>query len=156
MAEAVVVTGRLALAERLASWVGSGDETWGLVFLGAMPSAGELEAAKEASRLCDRVVGVILGTRNREQGTRGVVVAPKMAEICREAGCDVIWVPKEVEGHVKVEVGVDGIDGTLLTQAVMTVLPMLVVAHRREVALIRALRNITGGLGDVFSLRLVG
>lgn len=155
MAEAVVVTSRQALAERLAGW-GNVDETWGVVFLGPVPSTGELEAAKEAARLCDRVVGVVLGTRNQEPGTRGRAVAPKMAEVCREAGCDIIWVPQEVSGHVKVDLGVEGVDGTLMAQALMTVLPMLVVVHRREVAVIRALRNFVGGLGDVFSLRLVG
>lgn len=153
-----MVTSRVALAERLAGMASVAEETWGLVFMGGTPSAGELEAAKEAARLCDRVVGVIL-TGSQEPGSkvaRKRVVAPGLAEMAREAGCDVVWVPAEVKGHVTVDVGVEGVDGTLLSQAVVTVLPMLVVAHRREVAVIRALRNFQSGLGDVFSLRLVG
>lgn len=144
-----MVTSRQALAEKLANWPGGENDSWGMVFMGAVPSGTELAAAQEAAKLCDRVVGVVM------KGHKGAV-APKMAETCRAAGCDVVWVPKEITGFAKVDVGVDGIDGTLMAQAVMSVLPMLVVAHRGEVALIRALRNFQGGLGEVFSLRLVG
>lgn len=79
-----------------------------------------------------------------------------MAEMCREAGADIVWVPKGEKAFVSVDCGVEGVDGTLVAQAVMTVLPMLVVVPRADVALIRALRNIQGGLGEVFSLRITG
>lgn len=149
MAESsVVVATRVLLAERLANWPGVGNVSWALVFFSAVPGAGELAACREAAKLCDKVVGVRLSDDKR--------VAPKLAETCRGAGCDLLWVPRAVEGHVTVDCGVAGLNGTLMTQAVMTVLPTLVVAHRTDLPLIRALRNISGGLGEVFSLRIVG
>ncbi|MBI1309636.1 MAG: hypothetical protein GC129_07335 [Proteobacteria bacterium] len=156
MAEgAVVVTGRAQLAQRLADWPGGGGATWAVGFVGAVPSGSELAALKEAARLCDRVVAVV--RRNEERGSEVARrVAPGMAEMCREAGADIVWVPKGEKAFVSVDCGVEGVDGTLVAQAVMTVLPMLVVVPRADVALIRALRNIQGGLGEVFSLRITG
>lgn len=151
--EAAVVFSRAQLAERLATWPGNdGAMTWGLVVVGAVPSASELAAAKEAGHLCDRVVAVRLD--------KGKAVAPGYAEALRSAGVDMVWVARELSGRVKVDVGVEeprwGEEGaTALVQAVTTVLPTLVVASRGHVALVRMLRNILDGLGDLFVLRLV-
>jgi hypothetical protein len=106
---------------------------------------------RQAASLCDRVVCVRLFDRERP-------VAPGFAETLRSAGVDIVWVAKEVEGPVKIDVGVDelGAGGGLLLQAVTTVLPVLVVVPRGAIALVRACRNIQAGLGDLFSLRVVG
>lgn len=147
----MVVTSRVALAERLAAWPGNdGLMTWALVVVGAVPSAGELDAAREAGKLCDAVVAVRLAC--------GKPVAPKFAETLRAAGVDMVWVPKDVSGPVRVDVGVDLPEGgaTLILQAIMAVLPTLVLVPRGALPVVRALRNIQSGLGELFSLRIVG
>lgn len=153
MAEAaVVVHTRTALAERLMSWPGNdGDMTWAVVCCGGIPTAGELSAMKQAGTLCDRVVCVRIFDRERP-------VAPQFAETLRAAGVDIVWIAKDVEGPVKIDVGVQelGEGAGLLLQAVTTVLPVLVVVPRGALGLVRACRNIQAGLGDLFSLRVVG
>lgn len=151
--EAAIVYSRAQLAERLATWPGNdGVMTWGLVVVGSTPTASELAAAREAGHLCDKVAAVRL-----EQGK---AVSPGYAEALRAAGVDLVWVVRDVAGHVKVDVGVEeprwGKDGaTALVQAVTTVLPQLVVASRGHLGLVRMLRNVLDGLGDLFVLRLV-
>lgn len=150
---AVVVYSRSVLGERLAAWPGNnGDVTWALVVAGAIPTAGELAAMKEASGLCDRVVCVRLRDRNRP-------VAPNYAETLRSAGVDVVWLAREeVDGPVRMDLGVDelGEGATILFQAVMAALPLLVVVPRGDIPLVRACRNLQAGAGDLFSLRVVG
>lgn len=151
--EAAVVHSRLALGERLASWPGNdGETTWALVLCGAIPTAAEMSAMRQAASLCDRVVCVRLFDRTRP-------VAPGFAATLRSAGVDIVWVAKEeLVGPVKVDVGVKelGEAGGILVQAVMTVLPLLVVVPRGALSVVRACRNIQNGLGDLFSLRVVG
>ena len=152
MAEAQVVTSRLQLAEKLAAWPDkTGDMTWAVVACGALPTAAEMIAMKQAATLCDRVVCVRLFDRERP-------VAPKFAEIVRSAGADIVWVAKDVvEGPVRLDVGVPelGDGAAILLQAVTTVLPVLVVVPRGSLGVVRACRNIQSGLGDMFSLRIV-
>lgn len=151
MEEAVVVHSRTALAERLTNWVGNnGDMTWAVVACGAIPTAGELQAMRQAATLCDRVVCVRLFDRTR-------AIAPGFAATLRSAGVDIVWMAKDVAGPVKIDLGVDelGEGGGLLLQAITTVLPVLVVVPRGAIAVVRACRNIQAGLGDLFSLRVV-
>ena len=149
---AAVVLSRLKLAERLAAWPSSdGLMTWALVVVSPVPSAAELDAAREAGKLCDAVAALC--------PTMNLPTAPNLPEVLRSAGVDIVWVAKEAVGPVSVDVGVSEMAGdgaTLLLQAVTTVLPTLVVAPRTNVPLIRACRNILNGLGDLFSLRLLG
>jgi hypothetical protein len=154
MAEvAVVVTSRQQLAARLASWPDNeGDLSWGLVFCGGVPTAGELMAMREASRLVDRLVCLRIFDRERQ-------VAPQFDEVLRSAGVDIVWVAKDVDGPARVDLGVDelGEEGaTLLAQAVMQVMPLLVVVPRSGLSLVRACRNMQASFGDSFSLRVVG
>lgn len=154
MAEgAIVVTSRLQLAERLTAWPGNdGEMTWAVVACGALPTAAEMAAMKQAATLCDRVVCVRLFDREK-------TVAPKFAETVRSGGADIVWIAKPaVEGPVKLDVGVAelGEGAAILLQAITTVLPVLVVVPRGNVGLVRACRNIQAGLGDMFSLRIVG
>lgn len=156
---AVLVRTRADLAAHLARWPNNdGDMTWGLVVLGAAPHAGELAAAREAGKLCDAVVGVRLPA----DGKLDVPLPPNFAQVVRAAGVDMVWVPREVTGAVRVKLGVESglgaVEGTstLLLQAVATVLPLLVVASRADLPTVRALRNLQGSLGDIFTLRLVG
>ncbi len=148
-----MVFSRLQLAEKLSAWPDkAGDMTWAVVACGALPTAAEMAAMKQAATLCDRVVCVRLFDRER-------AVAPKFAETVRSAGVDIAWVAKEaVEGPVKLDVGVAelGEGAAILLQAITTVLPVLVVVPRASVGLVRACRNIQAGLGDLFSLRIVG
>lgn len=151
--EAIVVYSRVALAERLSQWPGNdGDITWGIVACGALPTAEELSAMKQAASLCDRIVCVRLFDRERP-------VAPNFAETLRSAGVDIVWVAKpKVEGPVQIDVGVAelGEGAAIILQAVTTVLPVLVVAPRAAVGFVRACRNIQASFGDLFSLRIVG
>lgn len=150
--EAAIVHTRTALAERLTNWPGNnGDMTWAVVCCGALPTAGELTAMKQAGTLCDRVVCLRLTDRER-------AVAPGFAATLRAAGVDIVWIAKDIAGPVKADVGVEelGDGGTLLLQAITTVLPVLVVLPRGAMSVIRACRNIQAGLGDLFSLRVVG
>lgn len=150
--EAVIVYSRAQLAERLGNWPGNdGDMTWGVVMCGAIPTAAELAAMKQAASLCDRIVCLRLFDRERP-------VAPGFAATLRSAGVDVVWVAKEVEGPVQIDVGVAelGKDAGLILQTVTTVLPVLVVVPRGALSVVRACRNIQTGLGDLFSLRVTG
>jgi hypothetical protein len=111
-----------------------------------------MAAMKQAATLCDRVVCVRLFDRERP-------VAPNFAATVRSAGVDIVWVAKpEVEGPVSIDVGVAelGAGAGIWLQAVVTVLPVLVVVPRGAIGLVRACRNIQAGLGDLFSLRVVG
>ncbi|PZP40345.1 MAG: hypothetical protein DI585_01330 [Pseudomonas fluorescens] len=153
MAEtAVIVRTRAALSERLSNWPGNnGDMTWGVVVCGGVPTAAELQSMRQAATLCDRIMCVRLFDRDRP-------VAPGFDELLRSAGVDIVWVPSEVDGPVKVDVGVEelGEAGTLLVQAITSVLPVLVVVPRGALSVVRACRNIQAGLGDLFSLRVAG
>lgn len=151
--EAVIVHSRAQLAERLGNWPGNdGEMTWGVVFCGALPTAAELAAMKQAASMCDRIVCVRLFDRERP-------VAPAFAATLRSAGVDIVWVAKpDVEGPVRIDVGVEelGQGAGLILQAATTVLPVLVVVPRGALAVVRACRNIQAGLGDLFSLRVTG
>lgn len=141
------------MAKRLAEWPdGVGDTSWALCFVSVVPTAGELRAIREAAKLCDRVVAARL--------TPDRAVIGNLSTVVREAGADVLWIPKDVSGRVAVTLGgVKGVDGTvatLLVQAVTTVLPLAIFADRVNVPLVLALRALQGGLGDMFNLRLVG
>ncbi|MCP5404646.1 MAG: hypothetical protein H6922_00255 [Pseudomonadaceae bacterium] len=146
-----VVFKRTDLQQRLADWPdGGADTSWALCFGSVVPAAGELAAIREAARICDRVVVARL--------TPDRVVPPTYAAVVAEAGADILWCPREVAGHVRVDAGVEELDATtatLLAQAVFTVLPNAVVVPRTNLPLVRALRNILHGLGEVFVLRLV-
>lgn len=150
--EAVIVHSRVALAERLAQWPSNdGDMTWAIVTCGAIPTAADMAAMRQAATLCDRVVCLRLFDRER-------AVAPGFAETLRSAGVDIVWVATDVAGPVKIDVGVKelGEAAGLLLQAITTVLPVLVVVPRGALSVVRACRNIQAGLGDLFSLRVVG
>lgn len=139
------------LQTRLAEWPDAkGDTTWALCFGSAIPSAGEVAAIREAARLCDKVVVArLLPDR---------ILPPTYAKVIEEAGADLLWAPREVAGHVRINVHVEGVDekaATLITQALITVLPLLVVIDRTNLPLVRTLRNIQGGLGEIFTLRAV-
>ena len=151
MADLPLIFSRNDLQKRLAEWPGAEDDTtWALCFGSALPSAGELAAIREGAKLCDRVaVARLLPDR---------VLPPNYADVLLEAGADLLWCPREVAGKVRVDVQVEGVDAkaaTLITQALITVLPNLVVVERGNLPLVRALRNIQGGLGDLFTLRAV-
>ncbi len=149
---AVVVRTRAELAARLAEWPGNeGDESWGLVFCGGVPTAGELGAMRQASKMVDRLVCVRMFDRERP-------VAPGFDELLRGAGVDLVWVPAHVDGPLRADVGVAelGEEGaTLLLQAVTTVMPLLVMVPRGALPMVRACRNVMAGLGEMFSLRVV-
>lgn len=147
----IVVHSRNELQKRLAEWPDADEATsWALAFGSALPTPGELMAMREAAKTCDRlVVARLLPDR---------VLPPTYAGVVEEAGGDVLWCPREVSGHVRLDVGVEGVDtvaATLMLQAVATVLPNLVVVEKAHLALVRAMRNIQNGLGDMFTLRVV-
>lgn len=145
------MTTRAELQQRVAEWPdAAGDSSWALCFASVVPAAGEMAALREAAKLCDRVVLARL--------TPDRVLPPTYAEVASAAGADLLWCPRELTGHVRADVGVEGVDGitsTLLLQAITTVLPNLVVAPRGNLPLVRALRNMLHGLGDMFVLRVV-
>lgn len=151
MAEAVVALTRNQLADVLANWPGqTADTSWAMGFVSAAPTAAELGALKEAAKLCDRVVAVRLAP--------GTVPPPGIAAIVREAGADVLFMPKEATGRLRV-----GIEGDkegfnpvlgLMVEAILAVLPGLVVVPRGAVVLIGALRAVQGSWGELFTLRV--
>lgn len=152
MSSCVLVFSRSDLQRRLAEWPDAGvDTSWALCFGSVLPTAGEVAAIREAAKICDRVVVArLLPDR---------VIPPTYAKVVEDAGADVLFCPRELTGHVRVEVGVPEVDAaaaTLIMQVLSTTLPNLVVAERGNLPLIRALRNIQHGLGDLFVLRVVG
>lgn len=139
------------LATQLANWPNTTPETtWALVFIGPIPSGAELAAAREAAKLCDKVAALRL-----QPPGKTYPIPPQLAETARTAGIDLLWIPNGKESSpVTVNAGVDGINATHVAQALYTVLPLLVVAPRGNVPLIRTLRNLQSHLANTFTLRL--
>jgi hypothetical protein len=151
MADLPLILTRADLQKRVAEWPeGKEDTTWALCLGGAVVSAGEVAAIREAAKVCDRVAVARL--------TPDKVLPPTYMKVVKEAGADLLWTPTEVSGKVRVEVQGEGVDAptaTLLMQALVTVLPNLVVVERANLPLTRALRALQAGLGDLFTLRVV-
>lgn len=150
MAEAIVTFTREKLAEVLANWPGTGEATWAMSFISAAPTASEIAAIREAAKLCDRVVVARLMPKKP--------VLPGLAGVIREAGGDVLWLPKDLAGRVRISIEDEKADVetySLMAQAVLTVLPNLVVVPRGSVEVIRALRALQGSWGEIFTLRML-
>ena len=147
----MVALTRHRLGEVVGQWPNAdGDTSWAVVFASVVPTAGEMSAMREAARICDRVVVARL--------TPDRVGPPKLAETVREAGVDVLFMPKEVVGRVQVSLAGEKVTPavvTLMMQTLLTVLPMVVVVSRADVEVIRVLRGITASMGDFFDMRLV-
>jgi hypothetical protein len=142
------------LAEGLRTHGWTEADSWSVVFMSAVPAAAELEALRTAARLTDRVVVVRLLTDAKP----AAAFLAHLHSVLQPAGADVLWLPTEVSGWLRITTGVDALtseQATLLLQAITTVLPGLVVAPKTNVALVRALRNMLASLGEVFSLRLI-
>lgn len=148
MAALVVVT-RGKLAEAVAR-VSTPDNSWALCWCSAVPTAAELAAVKEAARVCDRVAVVRLAP--------DVPVVARVDEGLGEAGADVVWVPHEVQGRVRVVVDGEGVSeaaATLMVQALCTVLPNVVMVPRAPATVVRTLRALELSLGDMLSMKII-
>lgn len=152
----IQATTRGELQRKLADspWVNTAETSWAVVFVSSIPTAPETDAVRQAAKVCDRVVAVRAVPDNKLPAKLQASVQATLAA----AGADALWLPTEVAGFGRFDAGVESLDATtstLILQAITTVLPNLVVAPRGNVALVRALRNIGGTLGDLFTLRLV-
>jgi hypothetical protein len=153
---AVVVRTRAELTARVAEWPGSAtNTTWALVFVSEIPTAAELAAARQAAKICDRVAAVV----RPHDPTKGARVTPQFAALVRAAGVDLAWVGG-VEKSRMLDVtlgGTDmaGVDGRLILQALLAVLPLAVVVHAADMGVIRALRVVQGELGELAVVRIV-
>ena len=145
---AVVVATHEDLARRVAEWSlpERVDVSWGLVFCHAVPTPQDLRAVREAAKICDRVAVARMGV--------DTVVAPRFAEVLREAGADIVWAVRSMAGDLRVHGGVlgDG-DMTIILQAVLAVLPVVVVVPRTEGVWRQALGQISRDMGRMVTLR---
>lgn len=152
-----MVRTRADLAARVAAWPEHNRQTptWALVFVGEIPSASALAAARHAAKICDRVAAVVCPV----DPVAGARIGPNFATLIRSAGVDLVWAPApEKTPQLSVTLGgtdVAGVDGRLILQGLLAVLPLVVVAHAAELPLVRALRVVQSELGDVAVVRIV-
>lgn len=151
MPEARVVRSRAALAEKVARWPQTTFETtWALVAVSEVASAPQLMALRHAAKTCDRVAAVVIPSKP-EQGAR---VLPNLPQTLRAAGADLVWVPTTEKGLIDVRAG-DGSDLRLMLQAVLAVLPSIVVVGRAEPAFARLWKLLATEFGDIIDVELV-
>jgi hypothetical protein len=148
---AKVVRSRAALAESVARWQEARtDTTWALVVVGEIPSAPQLQAVRQAARTCDRVAALVLPAKPGEAAK----TLPELPALLRTAGCDVVWVPgAEKTPLLVVRAGHDG-TVKLMLQALLAVLPSVIVAGRADAATLKLWRLIQTEFGEVADVML--
>jgi hypothetical protein len=146
-----VVRARAALAEAIARWPGAEfTTTWALVAVAEIPTAPELAAVRQAAKVCDRVAVLVVP----QTPTQAAKTLPTLPTLLRAAGADVVWVPTGAKRLLELRAQ-DGTDVLLLLQALLAVLPSVVVAPRADAARVREWRLLQTEAGDVVDLRLV-
>lgn len=146
-----VVRSRAALAEAIAQWPqGALNTTWALVAVAEVPTAPELAALRQAAKTCDRVAAVVVPN----QAAQVAKTLPTLPTVLRAAGCDVVWVPAATKGLLEVQAQ-DGTPLLVLLQALLAVLPSVVLAPRADAARVRGWRLLQTECGEVVDLRLV-
>ncbi len=146
-----VVRSRAALAEAVARWPQSNfNTTWALVAVAEVPAAPELATLRQAAKTCDRVAAVVMPA----QLGQAAKTLPTLPSVLRAAGCDLVWVPAATKGLLSLQAQ-DGLELLPLLQAVLAVLPSVVMAPRADAARARAWRLLQTECGEVVDLRLV-
>ncbi|MCA3244018.1 MAG: hypothetical protein INF43_01765 [Alphaproteobacteria bacterium] len=146
-----VVRSRAALAEAVAQWPQSNfNTTWALVAVAEVPSAPELATLRQAAKTCDRVAAVVVPP----QPGQAAKTLPTLPTVLRAAGCDLVWVPAAAKGLLSLQAQ-DGLELLPLLQAVLAVLPSVVLAPRADATRARAWRLLQSECGGVVDLRLV-
>jgi hypothetical protein len=146
-----VVRSRAAVAEAVANWPGSNlITTWALVAVGEVPSAPELAALRQAAKTCDRVAAVVVPT----EAGKAAKTLPTLPTVLRAAGCDVVWVPATEQGLLELR-SKDAQSPKLLLQALLAVLPSVVVAPKADAGRVRLWRLLEAEFGEVVTLVLV-
>ena len=144
-----VVRSRAALAEAVATWPGSRiDTTWALVAVGEVPSAPDLTALRKAAKTCDRVAALVL-PKTPTEPTR---VMPTLPEVLRAAGCDMVWVPNPDKALLQIETPQGDTNPRLMLQALLAVLPSVVVVGRADAPKVRLWRLLQTEFGEVLDL----
>ena len=148
---ALLVRTRTDLARRVAEWPETDKDlgtSWALTLLRELPSGADIAAVREAARLCDRVVCVRL--------VPDKVIPPRLESVLGEAGADIAWVPAALVGKARVAgLGLEEAESTLLVQAMLAVLPNLVVVPKGEVKWAGALKVLEESLGQMASVKMV-
>ncbi len=146
-----VVRSRAALAEAVANWPGSNlSTTWALVAVHEVPTAPELAVLRQAAKTCDRVAAVVVPT----EAGKAAKTLPTLPAVLRAAGSDVVWVPATEKGLLELS-SKDGQSPKLLLQALLAVLPSVVVAPKAEGGRVRLWRLLEAEFGEVVTLVLV-
>lgn len=146
--QARIVRTRVALADAVALWPNrTPDITWALVAVGEVPSAPELAALKKAGKTCDRVAAVVLPAKLQE----GARAMPTLAQVLRAAGADIIWVPGAEKPLLTLEAAGNPTP-RLMLQALLAVLPSVVVVGRTDAQKVKLWRLLQTEFGDVVDL----
>ncbi len=147
-----VVRNRAALADAIAQWPGSNlTTTWALVAVREVPTTHDLAALKHAAKLCDRVASVVIPATVGEAAK----TLPAMPGVVRAAGADVVWVPAAEANSLLKLVATDGSSAKLLMQALLAVLPSVVVVAQADLPLVRQWRLLQTEFGVAPDLMII-
>lgn len=145
MSNISIVLDRLSLQTRLTELTTAADTSFALVVLAEDIDADTTQSLREAAKLCDIVVAA---TENK------LHTDSKHQHLLRQAGVDVVFYPKNPPLGTYSS-GIKKINETFVLQAVLAVMPNLVVVPRSNLTLIRVFRNMQHSFGELFSLRQI-
>jgi len=116
------------------------------VFLRGAVNVHNLVTVRNADRLCDITVVTLLEEN---------AITPAYGQYLKEAGADIVFIPREHElQECTVTMGVSGIDGTLIMQVILAVMPMVVSVSPADELLLGCFKRIQQTFPDLFSLVL--
>ncbi|MFZ2619793.1 MAG: hypothetical protein WAX89_02875 [Alphaproteobacteria bacterium] len=139
-------TEREPLLRHMEALATEGDTTFALMFLRTQPTAVDVALVREAAKICDRVV--VAGY--------GFAPHPVTLGLLQKAGADALFMPPQDTRLCTLEVaGNKEWDASLMLQALLAVLPNMVILEKPDLPQLRVLRNIQQTFGEFFSLRAV-
>ncbi len=147
-----VVRSRSSLAMAIAQWPqgAAGGTTWALVAVGEVPSAPELAALRHAAKVCDCVAAVVIP----KIADAAAQTLPALPSVLRAAGCDVAYIPAAEKGLLSLHAQ-DGSSLKLLLQALLAVLPSVVVVSKADAIRARQWRLLEAEFGGVVEIMMV-
>ena len=134
------------LVQRLEQLNTEVDTSYALVFFDGELSQDAVVVMREAVRICDRVIVATTKDMSKLKG---------MEQALQKIGIDAVFQPPIDTRLCFLDAAVKDVDATFILQSILSVMPNLVVIHRKEMKLLRALRNIQQTFGELFTLRTI-
>ena len=128
--------------------LGPVEASFALVFLQNTLDAADIEAIREAIRVCDVAVVACIGTAGRDKAAQ---------DYLKHTGIHALYQAPEKPKKTKatVTLATTGIDGIQMLQTLLAIMPSMVVASPKRRALSRALDDIIDTFPNIFVKRMV-